>query len=35
MKIRLAAWRMRIFGVRQIKVKVGIEGHDDPYRLQA
>jgi L-Ala-D/L-Glu epimerase len=33
-KLRLAAWRMRILGVRQIKVKVGIEGHDDPYRLQ-
>jgi L-Ala-D/L-Glu epimerase len=34
MKIRLAAWRMRILGVSQIKVKVGIEGHDDPYRLR-
>lgn len=34
MKIRLAAWRMRIFGVQQIKVKVGIEGHDDVYRLR-
>ena len=33
-KIRLAAWRMRILGVSQIKVKVGIEGHDDPYRLR-
>src|SRR6478752_822896 len=33
-KLRLAAWRMRILGVRQIKVKVGIEGHDDPYRLR-
>src|SRR5262249_28323746 len=32
-KIRLAAWRMRILGVSQVKVKVGIEGHDDPYRL--
>jgi muconate cycloisomerase len=33
-KLRLAAWRMRILGVSQIKVKVGIEGHDDPYRLR-
>jgi L-Ala-D/L-Glu epimerase / N-acetyl-D-glutamate racemase len=32
-KLRLAAWRMRVFGVSQIKVKVGIEGHDDAYRL--
>lgn len=34
MKIRLAAWRMRILGVKHLKVKVGIEGHDDPYRLR-
>ncbi len=34
LKIRLASWRMRIFGVKQLKVKVGIEGHDDPYRLK-
>ncbi len=33
LKIRLAAWRMRVFGAAQVKVKVGIEGHDDPYRL--
>lgn len=33
-KIRLAAWRMRILGVSQVKVKVGMEGHDDPYRLR-
>jgi muconate cycloisomerase len=33
-KIRMAAWRMRIFGVSQIKVKVGMEGHDDGYRLR-
>jgi L-alanine-DL-glutamate epimerase-like enolase superfamily enzyme len=33
-KIRLAAWRMRLFGISQIKVKVGIEGHDDAYRLR-
>ena len=34
MKIRLASWRMRVFGVSQIKVKVGMEGHDDSYRLR-
>lgn len=34
MKLRLAAWRLRIYRFRQIKVKVGIEGHDDPYRLR-
>jgi L-Ala-D/L-Glu epimerase / N-acetyl-D-glutamate racemase len=33
-KIRLAAWRMRLFGVGQIKVKVGMAGHDDAYRLR-
>jgi muconate cycloisomerase len=33
-KLRLAAWRMRIFGVKHLKVKVGIEGHDDAYRLR-
>ncbi|HKB06276.1 MAG TPA: enolase C-terminal domain-like protein [Gemmataceae bacterium] len=33
-KIRLAAWRMRLFGVSQIKVKVGIEEHDDAYRMR-
>jgi L-Ala-D/L-Glu epimerase / N-acetyl-D-glutamate racemase len=33
-KIRLAAWRMRVLGVSQVKVKVRIEGHDDPYRLR-
>jgi muconate cycloisomerase len=33
-KIRLASWRMRIFGVKHLKVKVGIEGHDDSYRLK-
>ena len=34
MKIRLAAWRMRILGVSQVKVKVGMEGYDDAYRLR-
>jgi muconate cycloisomerase len=33
-KIRLASWRMRILGVSQVKVKVGMEGHDDVYRLR-
>lgn len=34
MKLRLAAWRWRVFGSSQVKVKVGIAGHDDPYRLR-
>jgi L-Ala-D/L-Glu epimerase len=34
LKIRFASWRMRIFGASQIKVKVGMDGHDDPYRLK-
>src|SRR5262245_30880775 len=33
-KVRLAAWRMRIYGFRQVKVKVGIAGYDDPARLR-
>lgn len=33
-KVRLAAWRMRIFGFQQIKVKVGIAGQDDVARLR-
>lgn len=33
-KARIAAWAMRIYGFRQVKVKVGIEGHDDPARLR-
>jgi muconate cycloisomerase len=33
-KLRLAAWRMRIFGIKHLKVKVGIEEHDDAYRLR-
>ncbi|MFO0863952.1 MAG: dipeptide epimerase [Gemmataceae bacterium] len=32
-KARIAAWKMRIFGFRQIKIKVGIEGQDDVRRL--
>jgi L-Ala-D/L-Glu epimerase len=34
-KARLAAWAMRIYGFRQLKVKVGIDGYDDPARLRA
>jgi L-Ala-D/L-Glu epimerase len=32
-KVRLAAWRMRIFRFQQVKVKVGIDGQDDGARL--
>jgi muconate cycloisomerase len=34
LKARLAAWFMRLYGFRQLKVKVGIDGHDDPRRLR-
>jgi muconate cycloisomerase len=34
-KLSLAAWAMRFYGFRQVKVKVGIEGQDDPARLRA
>src|SRR5262245_9008292 len=33
-KARLAAWLMRLYRFRQVKVKVGIAGHDDPERLR-
>lgn len=33
-KVRLAAWRVRIWGFPNVKVKVGIPGQDDVYRLQ-
>jgi L-Ala-D/L-Glu epimerase len=33
-KIRLAALRMWLYRFRQVKVKVGIAGHDDVYRLR-
>jgi len=33
-KLRVAAWRMRLYGFRQIKIKVGISGQDDARRLQ-
>jgi muconate cycloisomerase len=32
-KLRLAAWAMRLYGFRQLKVKVGIAGQDDVRRL--
>jgi muconate cycloisomerase len=34
LKLRLAAWVSWIFGFRQMKVKVGMAGHDDVYRLR-
>lgn len=33
-KARLAAWVMLIYRFRQVKVKVGIAGYDDPARLR-
>lgn len=33
-KLRLAVWRLRIYRFRQLKIKVGIEGYDDVYRLR-
>lgn len=32
-KARLAAYKMRFYGFRDLKIKVGIEGHNDPKRL--
>ncbi len=34
LKLGLQAWLMRCYRFRQVKVKVGIEGHDDLYRLK-
>src|SRR5688572_2892204 len=34
-KVRFMAWVVRLYGFRQIKVKVGIAGQDDVKRLQA
>jgi L-alanine-DL-glutamate epimerase-like enolase superfamily enzyme len=34
-KVRLQAWKMWIYGFRQLKVKVGIDGQDDVDRLGA
>ncbi len=33
MKLRMASWKMWIFGFKQMKVKVGIEGQNDVKRL--
>ena len=33
-KLGLQAWIMRFYRFRQVKVKVGIAGHDDVYRLK-
>jgi muconate cycloisomerase len=34
LKLRIAAWAMRLYGFKQVKVKVGITGQDDPARLR-
>jgi muconate cycloisomerase len=34
-KLRLASWAMRLYGFRQLKVKVGITGQDDVERLRS
>jgi L-alanine-DL-glutamate epimerase-like enolase superfamily enzyme len=34
-KLKLAAWAMRLYGFRQLKVKVGIAGYDDADRLRS
>src|SRR5205807_1812902 len=34
-KLRLVAWAYRLYGFRQVKVKVGIAGQDDLRRLRA
>ncbi|HEY8505167.1 MAG TPA: enolase C-terminal domain-like protein [Gemmataceae bacterium] len=33
-KARVMSWVMRVYGFKQVKVKVGIEGHDDVKRLR-
>jgi muconate cycloisomerase len=30
---RISAWKMRLYGFAQVKVKVGVNGQDDPKRL--
>ncbi len=32
---RISAWKMRLYGFAQVKVKVGVAGQDDPARLAA
>jgi muconate cycloisomerase len=34
LKLRLAAWSMRLYGFRHVKIKVGIAGYDDAARLR-
>ena len=34
LKLRFAAWSMRVYRFRQVKIKVGIAGHDDAARLK-
>ncbi|MBL8796952.1 MAG: dipeptide epimerase [Planctomycetia bacterium] len=34
LKLRLAPWMMRVYRFKQLKVKVGIAGYDDVYRLR-
>jgi muconate cycloisomerase len=34
LKLRVAAWKMRVYRFRQVKIKVGIAGQDDPSRLK-
>ena len=34
LKLRLATWRWKVFGTKHVKVKVGMEGYDDPKRLK-
>jgi muconate cycloisomerase len=31
---RFSAWKMRLYGFKDVKVKVGVEGQDDPARLR-
>src|SRR5581483_6338842 len=33
MRLRWASWKMRVYGFRQLKIKVGIDGQDDVARL--
>lgn len=33
-KERISAWKMRLYGFRQVKLKVGVTGQDDPARLK-
>lgn len=34
LKARIMGWAMWLYGFKQVKVKVGIAGHDDPKRLK-